>query len=71
MPYVLTHHHAADYGKLRAVFDDDAERHRRLGSQGGPLLRSTLGTNDFFALFEWDDVEKARKFVAGRAGGRA
>jgi len=64
MPYMLTHHNVADYDKLRAVFDDDAERRRRLGGQGGPLLRSTLGANDFFALFEWDDVEKARKFVA-------
>ena len=64
MPYVLIHHNVADYDKFRAVFDDDAERRRRLGSQGGRLLRSTVAPNDIFALFEWDDVEKARKFVA-------
>lgn len=63
MPYVLIHQRVADYEKFRAVFDDDAERRRRLGSKGGRLLRSTAGTNDFFALFEWDDVENARKFV--------
>jgi hypothetical protein len=64
MPYLLIHHNIADYDRFRAVFDDDAERRRRLGSQGGRLLRSTAGPNDFFALFEWDDVENARKFVA-------
>ncbi len=63
MPYVLIHHRVADYERFRAVFDDDAERRKRLGSQGGRLLRSIAGPNDFFALFEWDDVENARKFV--------
>ena len=63
MPYVLIHHRVADYERFRAVFDDDAERRRRLGSKGGRLLRSTVGSNDFFALFEWDDVENAREFV--------
>lgn len=63
MPYVLIHHKVADYDKFRSVFDDDAERRKRLGSQGGRLLRSTVGANDFIALFEWDDVQNARKFV--------
>ena len=32
-----------------------------------PLRRiapSSAGPNDLFALFEWDDVERAREFVA-------
>jgi hypothetical protein len=64
MPYVLIHHNVADYEKFRAVFDFDSERRKRLGSKGGRLLRSTLGPNDFFALFEWDTVENASEFVA-------
>jgi hypothetical protein len=64
MVHVLIHHNVADYDRFRAVFDDDAERRRRLGSLGGRLLRSTLGPNDFFAIFEWSDVERAREFVA-------
>jgi len=31
---------------------------------GGRLLHSSAGPNDLFALFEWDDVERAREFVA-------
>ena len=64
MPYVLIHHNVADYDKFRSVFDFDAERRKRLGSKGGRLLHSSEGPNDLFALFEWDDVDKAREFVA-------
>ena len=64
MPYVLIHHNVADYDKFRSVFDYDAERRKRRGSKGGRLLHSGEGPNDLFALFEWDDVERAREFVA-------
>jgi hypothetical protein len=64
MPYVLIHHNVVDYDKFRSVFDYDAARRKRLGSKGGRLLRSTLGPKDFFALFEWDNVENAQKFLA-------
>jgi hypothetical protein len=64
MPYVLIHHNVTDYDKFRAIFDEDAERRRRLGSQGGRLMRAAGSPNDLFALFEWDTVENARKFVA-------
>jgi hypothetical protein len=64
MPYVLIHHNVVYYDKFRSVFDYDAARRKRLGSQGGRLLHSTAGPNDFFALFEWDTVEHARQFIA-------
>lgn len=63
MPYVLIHHKVTDYDEFRSVFDDDAARRKQLGSQGGRLLRSAVGRNDFFPLFEWDDAENARKSV--------
>ena len=63
MPYVLIHHNVVDYEKFRSVFDYDAARRQRLGCKGGRLLRSTLGPNDFFALFEWDTLENAEKFI--------
>jgi hypothetical protein len=64
MPYVLIHHNVADYDKFRSIFDYDADRRKRLGSKGGRLLHTSKGPNDLFAIFEWDDVEKAREFVA-------
>jgi hypothetical protein len=64
MTRVLIHHNVQDYDKFRTVFDFDAERRRRYGSRGGVLLRGQEGPNDYFALFDWDDAETARRFVA-------
>jgi hypothetical protein len=62
--YVLIHHNVQDYAKFRIVFDYDAERRKRYGCLGGRLLRGQAGPNDFFALFKWENEEKAREFVA-------
>ena len=71
MPYVLIHHNVIDYEKFRAVFDDDAERRRRFGCRGGRLFRSTVGSNDLFALFEWDSLENAKRFIDDYETGEA
>lgn len=63
MPYVLIHHNVVDYDRFRAVFDDDAPRRKRFGCRGGRLFRSTVGSNDLFALFEWDTLENAKSFI--------
>jgi hypothetical protein len=64
MPYLLIHHNVADYEKFRSVFDFDAARRRRCGSKGGLLLRGDAAPHDLFALFEWEDADKARAFAA-------
>jgi hypothetical protein len=64
MPYLLIHHNVEDYDKFRSVFDFDADRRRRSGSRGGRLLRSNAAANDLWALFEWDDADRARAFAA-------
>jgi len=64
MAYVIIHHDVIDYEKFRSVFDYDAERRRRMGCKGGKLYRSDLGPNDFFAFFEWDTIENARRFIS-------
>ena len=63
MPYVLVQHTVADYAKFRLVFDDDSQRRRRLGSNGWRLLRSIDNPQEYVALFQWEDVEKARGFA--------
>ena len=36
---------------------------RQRGSKGGRLLHSTENPKEYVAILEWDDVEKARKFI--------
>lgn len=63
MPYVLLHHKVTDYEDFKAVFDDDAKRRRQGGCKGGRLFRSAENPNDLVAIFEWDDLDRARKFA--------
>ena len=63
MVYLLEHIRVADYDAFTAVFNDDAERRRFSGSQGGRLFRSMDNPNEVVALFEWAGVEEARRFA--------
>lgn len=63
MPYVLIKHNVARFEVFEAVFKDDEERRKRLGSLGGRLFRVVSDPNSLYALFEWDTVENAHKFA--------
>jgi len=63
MPYVLIQHQVKDFSTLEAVFLEDGERRRRNGSKGGRLFRNADNPGNLVALFEWDDVERARAFA--------
>lgn len=63
MPYVLIQHKVAKYANFESVFRDDEARRRRGGSKSGRLFRNVAEPGNIFALFEWDDVEKAQKFA--------
>lgn len=65
MAYVLIHHKVARYQDFEAVFKDDGERRRRLGSKGGTVFTDTQDPQSVFILLEWDNVEGAEKFAGG------
>ncbi len=65
MPYVLIEHTPTDYGLFEKVFLEDGERRGRSGSKGGRLFRDADAPGSLIALFEWDDLEKAKRFAEG------
>lgn len=65
MTYVLVQHKIGKWSEFESIFKDDAERRRRLGSKGGKLLRNVNDPQNLFVVFEWDDVEGAKKFAEG------
>jgi hypothetical protein len=71
MPYVLVQHTVSDYARFKPLFDDDGRRRRLHGCKGGRLLCSVDNPHEYTALFEWDDVEKARGFAASFEQGEA
>ena len=63
MVYVLVQHTVSDYRTFKPVFEDDGQRRKRLGSKGGCLLRLVHNPQEYMALFQWDDLDKARAFA--------
>ncbi|MFH0915136.1 MAG: hypothetical protein V1912_01645 [bacterium] len=63
MPYVLIQHNVKNYSNFETVFKDDEKRRLRSGSKSGRVFRNLSDPGNIFALFEWDDAEKAQKFA--------
>jgi len=63
MPYLLVRHKVEDYAKWKPIFDQVGATRQASGSQGGQLFRNAHDPNELVALFEWDDIEKARQFA--------
>lgn len=63
MVYVVIEHEISNFDMLKQVFTDDAERRRRLGSQGGHIWRAADDPNNVTVVLEWDTVEHARDFA--------
>jgi hypothetical protein len=62
MPHLLIRHTVKDFGRWKACFDRHAETRRSIGSKGGRLLRSSTRPNEIVLLFEWEDLDLARRF---------
>ena len=64
MCHVLTNHTITDFDRFKNIWDDDTERRRLAGSIGARLFRVPDDPKEIVALYEWDDVDKARKWAA-------
>ncbi len=63
MPYLLVRHKVKDYAKWKPVFDKHGAVRKASGSKGGRLYRNADDSNEIVILFEWDELQKARKFA--------
>ena len=64
MPYMLIRHKVQDYDRWKTAFDEHGTARQAAGSKGGYLFRSADDPKELVIIFEWDDLEKARQFVA-------
>jgi heme-degrading monooxygenase HmoA len=63
MPYMLVRHQVEDFARWKSVFDQHGPTRAASGSRGGRLLRGSADPNEVVILFEWDSLEKARRFA--------
>ncbi len=62
MTYVLVQLKVRDYEEWRPHFDEMAELRKANGRISELVLRNSADPNEVVLLFEWDDLEKARKY---------
>lgn len=63
MAYMIVRHKVADYAKWKPAFDQHGSTRGANGSKGGQLFRNAGDPSEVIAVFEWDDLDKARQFA--------
>jgi len=64
MIYLLVHHEVADYPAWKAVFDSSLDWRTRNGERSCRIFRGVQNPNELTLLFEWENFDKARAFMA-------
>lgn len=63
MAYLLVRHKDKDYEKWKKVFDEHSATRKTSGSKGGRLFRNADNSDETVVIFEWDNLENAKKFA--------
>jgi hypothetical protein len=64
MNYVVVRHKVADFSKWKPVYDAHLPARQAAGGTELYLLRNIDDPNEVIVLFEIEDLQKAREFVA-------
>jgi hypothetical protein len=63
MPSLVIRHKVTDYATWKLLFDAHGVARRANGSRGGRIFQNAADPNEVVALFEWDDLDRARLFA--------
>jgi hypothetical protein len=63
MIVLVIRHRVEDYGRWRAIFDEDADVRHAHGSQREQVFHDVANDDEVLAYLEWDDAERARLFA--------
>ena len=63
MVYVIVQLKLESFDKWKPVFDERAAIRKESGSKGARLFLNSDNPNEGFILFDWDNMENARKYL--------
>jgi heme-degrading monooxygenase HmoA len=63
MAHLIIKHKVKDYPSWKKVFDGFIETRRNGGEKSYQILHPENDGNDLLAIFEWDNLENAKKFA--------
>jgi len=64
MAHMMVEHKVKDYGAWKKVFDGFIETRRSSGEKNYRIYHPDNDPNSLIAMFEWDNLDNARKFAA-------
>ena len=64
MAYMLIRGSVKDYEAWKSVFVSANDMRTRFGQKSYQILREGDGSNDSVVLFQWDNLDNARRFAA-------
>ena len=63
MVYVLGKLKLESYEKWKPLFDERSSARKESGSKEAHLFRNSENQNEVVILFDWDNIENARKYM--------
>jgi heme-degrading monooxygenase HmoA len=63
MTVLVIRHRVQDYGRWKALFDEDAEVRQAHGSRSERVFHDIADADEVLIYLEWDDAERARLFA--------
>ena len=63
MAHLLIRHKVKDYPAWKKVFDGVIDTRRAGGEKSYQILHTDNDSNNLVALFEWDNLENAKRFA--------
>jgi len=60
---LVTRHKVDDYAKWKSEFDGNTAMRKDAGEKSYKIFQTDNDTNDLVILFEWDNLDNARKFM--------
>jgi antibiotic biosynthesis monooxygenase (ABM) superfamily enzyme len=64
MAYMFVRHSVQDYEAWKSVFESVSDLRRRNGEESYQILREGNGSSELVALFQWDNLDNARRYAA-------
>ncbi len=64
MSYMFIKHKVKDYSAWKTAFDEFIDTRRASGEKGFQIMHPEDDSNNLHLLFEWDNLDNARAFMA-------
>jgi heme-degrading monooxygenase HmoA len=64
MAYMFVRHSVRDFDAWKSVFDSAIDLRTRNGERSYHILRPDDDSSSVFILFEWDNLDNARKYAS-------